>query len=430
MRISIVGLGKLGLPFAAAIASRGFNVIGYDIDAEEVYQANTNAANPEPWVNALLAEHHEQFLATTQVEALADCAIILVIVPTPSDSASGMFSVEDVIDAMSVVGAVQSTASYRLFVLMSTVMPGQCEREVIPALEAAIDRPCGEGWGFCYNPEFVALGQVVENFTKPDLVLIGQNDDVAGALLEGFYQRLLGPSACVVRRMSIVSAELAKLTLNVALTQRISYANMLAEICEALPDADVDDVTGAIGMDHRIGPHYLKAGAPYGGPCFPRDTRAMTALMRTLSVNPSFVEAIEAMNDRVLARVIAIALQFESVGILGITYKLGVPYTDDAPGILLAMSLVLRPHGICRVVAYDPEGILVSSDTDQIEVMATAQEVVDAVDCVVMMQPHPCYEHLIFHEHQTVIDVWRTLIEEQVAVMPDGVELIQLGIGA
>src|SRR6185436_11415889 len=129
----------------------------------------------------------------------------------------------------------------------------------------------GDSLGLCFSPEFIALGTVIRDMLEPDMVLIGESDPRAGAMLEHLYRGVCENDP-PFRRMSLVEAELTKLAVNTYVTMKISYANTLAGLCERLPGADVESVTDALGLDTRIGGKYLRGAIAYGGPCFPRDT--------------------------------------------------------------------------------------------------------------------------------------------------------------
>src|SRR5262249_2828965 len=155
----------------------------------------------------------------------------------------------------------------------STVMPGSTGGEIQAELERASGRKIGPDLGLAYNPEFIALGTVVRDMLRPDFILIGESDKQTGDLLEAIYERSCDNDPAI-RRMSFVNAELTKISVNTYVTTKISYANMLAEMCDRLPGADVDVVSAAVGSDSRIGSKYIKGAIGYGGPCFPRDNKA------------------------------------------------------------------------------------------------------------------------------------------------------------
>ena len=152
--------------------------------------------------------------------------------------------------------------------------------EIREALERHTGRMVGADLGLCYSPLFVAIGSIVRDMLRPDMVLIGESDEKAGEVLEAIYGRCCN-NRPVVRRMNFVNAELTKIAVNTFVTTKISYANMLADICERLAGADVDMVTQAMGSDTRIGSKCLRGAIGYGGPCFPRDNVAFAALARS-----------------------------------------------------------------------------------------------------------------------------------------------------
>src|SRR5262249_18321581 len=158
-------------------------------------------------------------------------------VPTPSQ-ADGRFSVQYVLQAGEKIGrALAKKDGWHLVVLSATVMPGSTRGKLAPLLEALSGKRCGEDLGICYNHEFIGLGSVIRDMLNPDMILIGESDERSGALLEQFYQGICD-SKPDIRRMNHVNAELTKISVNTFVTTKISYANMLAEICETLPGAD------------------------------------------------------------------------------------------------------------------------------------------------------------------------------------------------
>ena len=153
-------------------------------------------------------------------------------------------------------------------VLTSTVMPGMTGGPVRAALEETSGKRCGEDFGLCYGPEFIALGSVIRDFLNPDFLLIGESDSRSGEILEQLYH-VVCENSPPVARMNLINAEITKLAVNTYVTTKISFANMLARICEKLPEANIDVVTSALGRDTRIGQKYLKGAVSYGDPAFP-----------------------------------------------------------------------------------------------------------------------------------------------------------------
>ena len=258
--VSVVGLGKLGSCMAAAMASRGVRTIGVDIHAAPVEKIKKKLAPVwEPGLSEMILGCDGLLQATMDVnEAVHETDLTFVVVPTPS-LPSGAFSLEYVCSVMRQVGAaIGKKDGYHLVVLSSTVLPGSTEHVVLPLLEESSGKCRGMGFGLCYSPEFIALGSVLRDFLNPDFLLIGECDAASGKKLASFYANEMQINARIAR-MTPVNAELTKIALNTFVTTKITYANMLAEICERLPGGDVDVVTGAPPKSRR--PHLVSRGA-------------------------------------------------------------------------------------------------------------------------------------------------------------------------
>jgi len=356
MKVSIIGLGKLGAPMAAVMAQKGHTVIGVDVNGAAV--AAIQEGRPpvkEPYLAEMIAANRERLSATENYEAaILSTEATFIIVPTPSEP-DGTFTLRYVMSTAEKIGAaLRKKQGWHLVVLSSTVMPGSTGDRLLPALERHSGKKCGVDFGLCYNPEFIALGSVIRDMLKPDMILIGESDTRSGDILEKFYSGVC-ESNPQIQRMNFVNAELTKLSVNTFVTTKISYANMLAQVCETLPGADADVVTAALGCDSRIGPKYLKGALGYGGPCFPRDNVAFSALARTNGVPALLAEATDELNRRQVPRLASLILSRlpagGTVGILGLSYKPNTEVIDESQGVGLATHL--SEAGI-RVVVYDP----------------------------------------------------------------------------
>src|SRR5947199_275819 len=162
-------------------------------------------------------------------------------------------------------------------------------------VEQGCGKRCGKDFGVCYSPEFIALGQVIKDFLNPEFLLIGEYDERSGEKLAELYRGVVDNEP-EVARMSLVNAELTKISVNAYVTMRISFANMVAALSEQLPGGDVDTVTSALGLDTRIGRRYLKGAVAYGGPCFPPDNQALAYLALPLGQRAPLAEAVHAHN--------------------------------------------------------------------------------------------------------------------------------------
>lgn len=242
----------------------------------------------EPGLQDLLNANQELLTGTNDYEnAVMNSDVTFIVVPTPTES-NGDFSLHYVLEAAKNIGDVlRKKQDYHLMVLTSTVMPGAIDKELRPYLESRSGKKCGQDLGLCYNPEFIALGTVIRDFLNPDFILIGESDSHSGEILESLYKQVCENDPPIAR-MCIINAELTKLAVNTYVTIKITFANMLARICERLPGADVDVVTSALGLDSRIGRKYLKGSIGYGGPCFPRDNGALKTLARSIGTSAIF----------------------------------------------------------------------------------------------------------------------------------------------
>lgn len=356
MNISVIGLGKLGSPMVATMADAGHTLVGVDVNPAAVSSINAGKAPVvEPLLSAMLRKNRRRISATADInEAVAKTDITFVIVPTPSRK-SGDFETSFVVSAMKNIGSVlRNKKRYHLVVLTSTVLPGASARDVIPALERTSGKKVGKDFGFCYNPEFVALGSVVSNLLNADFILIGESDKKAGSLLEKFYKSYCD-SDPPVHRMSVVNAELTKISVNAYITAKISFANLLAQMCHRIDGGDVDIVTEAIGADTRIGRKYLRGATGFGGPCFPRDNRAMRYLAGTLGISHHIARSTDAVNESHLKflteTVTSHTKRGDNVAILGVSYKPDTGVIEESQSVLLAAALLKAGR---KVTVYDP----------------------------------------------------------------------------
>lgn len=436
MKLSVVGLGKLGSPLAAVLASKGHNVIGIDLNKEYVDLINKGIAPfDEPQLQNLISANRARLCATQDyIQAITETEVTFVIVPTPSDS-SGLFSNRFVLEAVKKIGeCLREKKSYHLVVITSTVMPGSTEGEIQEMLEQSSGKVIGQDLGLCYSPEFIALGSVVRDMLYPDMILIGESDPLAGNTLQKIYETVCENSP-PIRKMNLINAELTKLAVNTFITTKISYANMLAGICELLPNSDVEAVTQAIGLDSRIGKKYLKAAVPFGGPCFPRDNIAFTALANQLGARADIAEATQNINIDQMRRLLNSVKKVASgkrIAVLGLSYKPGTYVVEKSPGVEIANLLASEGY---IVSAYDP---MASSEAKKhleksIHIACSLEECTRFSETLLIMTTWPDFTQQITPEFikqlefcKTIIDCWRILPEKTFSKI---CALIHLGKG-
>jgi len=391
---------------AALFAAAGHDVVGADLSDTVVAAVNEGRAPvDETGLAELMAVAAPRLRATTSVEdATEEAEVAFCIVPTPS-LPDGSFDTKSVERAFEAIGRgfARKDVGRRVAVLTSTVLPGATESRVRPALEAGSGMKLGAELGLCYSPEFIALGSVIENMRRPDMVLMGASEPWAAEVAAHAIKSVADKKAPVAL-MSIVEAEMTKIAVNGFITTKISYANMIAEICGHLPGADAAVVTAAVGLDSRIGQKYLRPAAPYGGPCFPRDNAAMRALAASLGVEADLSVATDRINRRqagALTRMIVARGGVGHVGILGLTYKPFTPVAEESFGVLLANELLAA--GL-SVSAYDPKAIVEIAGVDRTE---SAEAAIAKADVVVVTTPWPEFAEIEHIGAELLVDYWR-----------------------
>ncbi|MFS4091042.1 UDP-glucose dehydrogenase family protein [Streptomyces sp. AF1A] len=332
--IAVFGAGYIGLVTAACFAHLGHRVTVRDIQPERIRLLNAgDVPIYEPGLGDLLAENKERLTYTLDAaEAVRDAEVAYICVDTPP-TASGD---ADLSSVWAVIRALKDATHLAAVVVKSTVPVGTGSR-----IRAALDEAGLARVGYASNPEFTAEGRAVTDFLHPDRIVIGTDDPATAALLTELHAGIDGP----VQRMDVASAEMVKLAANALLATKITFINEIATVCEAT-GADVTRVADAIGMDHRLGRHFLNAGLGYGGSCFPKDSRALRAMASNSGYSFQLLNAVIAVNDlqprRAVQRLKAElgTLGRRRIALLGMTFKPGTDDMREAPSTVLASRLL------------------------------------------------------------------------------------------
>jgi UDPglucose 6-dehydrogenase len=410
--VSVCGLGKLGACMAATFAARGYSVVGVDIDPEKIRKVNAGQAPvDEPMLAETIAAGRQRLRATADpADAVATDASFF-IPPSPS-LPDGSFSTEYLLNAMRPVAQAVKKAGKtgHIFVCSSTTTPGAVDSVLIPMLENETSWRCGAEFSVCYNPEFIALGNVINGLLEPDMVLIGESDPGAGEALEELYRNYTR-NKCRIARMSIISAELTKISVNSYITMKISFTNQLRMIAEKFPKADINTVLDAIGTDTRIGKKYLRAGLSYGGPCFPRDNRLLAYTARQTGGAAPLAEASDKVNEltkaSLLERVTKLAGAGATVLVLGLSYKPDTYITEESAGLHLAQNLNKQGR---HVIVHDFAAT--AANNPQLKDFEMLTELNDLsgrkdIDVAVVCCPWPQYRDLKFSPATKVLSTWQ-----------------------
>jgi UDPglucose 6-dehydrogenase len=357
MRVAMIGAGYVGLVSGACFADFGHHVTCVDKDAERI-AALKRGEMPiyEPGLAELVAKgvsDRRLAFATSLSEAVKDAAAVFIAVGTPSRAADGLADLTYVYQAARQIA--EAISGYAVIVTKSTVPVGTGDE--IARIIADV-RPNAD-LSVVSNPEFLREGAAIADFMAPDRVVIGTDDERARKVMRELYRPLAGKQTPILftRRRG---AELIKYAANAFLATKITFINEIADLCEQA-DADVEEVAHGIGLDHRIGPKFLKAGPGYGGSCFPKDLLALLKAGLDFGVPIRSIETIISINDqrkRAMARKIIAAcggsIRGRTIAVLGLTFKADTDDMRESPAV--AIITALQDAG-AKVRAYDPQGM-------------------------------------------------------------------------
>jgi UDPglucose 6-dehydrogenase len=421
MRVGIVGLGKLGMPVALALALKGHDVMGYDIDPEKMrkdrYPHREIGPNGEPSMEPLLQTSTLKFGSLAEVVRHAE--IIFVAVQTPHhpryEGVTRLPKTRKDFDytwlrntVHNLAAAIQSAGEDKIVIIISTVLPGTIRREILPLLNEHVK--------LCYNPFFIAMGTTIRDFLNPEFVLFGVRDRAAAARAKAFYRTLHDRP---FYETEIENAELIKVAYNTFISMKICLANTLMEICHKVPGCNVDTVSAALSLanDRLISPRYLRGGMGDGGGCHPRDNIALSWLAKEIDLSYDWFEGLMLCRERQTEWLADLIEEHHerrgylrrSVGIYGRSFKAGTNLTAGSPAILLANLLQERgfdvqffdPHVDAGPCPFDWPGVYF--------VGTNHREFAE--------------RGWTFPKDSVVIDPWRYLPQQ------DAVEIIHVGVG-
>lgn len=424
MNIGFIGLGKLGLPVAVGITEKGHTVYGYDINTEAIESYKSGVSNLyEPDMdnrlrNALRTIH---FMGSPkEVVHSSDIVFVAVQTPHPPELDGSIrhnhvrkdFEYSFLIKiAEELAKAINQSSSYKTVAIISTVLPLTTRSLVYPAMQAHIDRPIGDGWGLCYAPSFIAMGTTIEDFNEPEFSLIGDysrdEPSYAAETVLGFYDTI---HSAPKLRMSWEEAECVKVFYNTFIGFKIIFANMIAQVCHNIDEANCDTVTDALcrAKERLISGKYLRGGMGDGGSCHPRDNLALAYLSDRLGLQYNIFDFVMTVREKQAEWLVDLMCQNKGHKvILGKTYKPNTNLTAGSPSLLI--SNILKERGE-QVTFYDPlTDPQLPPNVPSVYLIGTQREE---------------FKNFAFAPGSLVIDPWR-----MIQGVPEGVELIQVGVG-
>jgi UDPglucose 6-dehydrogenase len=384
MHIAVIGSGYVGLVTGACFAEFGVNVTCVDVDERKIADLREGKLPIyEPGLDQLVAKNSQagRLSFTTDLKTAVEQALVIFLAVGTPPREDGSADLRYVEEAARQIAAHLN--GYKVIVTKSTVPVGTGERLRRLVSE---ERP-GAKFGIVSNPEFLREGAAIDDFMRPDRVVIGSRDDEAVAIMRDLYRPLfLIETPFVIT--SVEAAELTKYAANAFLATKISFINEIANLCDAI-GCDVHDVARAIGMDNRIGRKFLHPGPGYGGSCFPKDTRALASVASAFGSDSLIVEAVIEVNSRQRERMVQKLegllpeMSGKTVAVLGLSFK---PETDDmrdAPSVDIVRALVERG---ARVRAYDPVAAEAARPLlPEIDYAADEYEAVEGADLLVFV---------------------------------------------
>ena len=288
-QITIIGIGRLGICLALCLERAGYHVLGVDLSLDYVSQINEKTlVSPEPLVTEYLKKS-KNFRATTSLkEGLEYSDIYFIMVPT--NTVPDVQSYDHTIMSQILSEINAHKVQNKHIVISSTVFPGYISKTARSLIVDCVNTTIS------YNPEFIAQGDIIKGLLNPDMVLIGEGSEEAGKKIKSIYEKVCA-NCPYIAQMSPESAEIAKLAVNCFITCKIAFANLIGDIADETPGADKTGILHAVGKDQRIGSKNLKPGYGFGGPCFPRDNRALGNYASLLGIEPILFRATDQSND-------------------------------------------------------------------------------------------------------------------------------------
>ena len=268
MKISVIGLGKLGLPFSFFLASKKNNVLGYDLNKKIEKNIKENTKNIEPDLNRYISKNNKNFKYENNFSNLIKKTnLTFIVLPTPSQK-DGSFSNQYIINCLKEISKdlLKKKNKKHIIVITSTVSPGSCEEIFIPFMKKK-GLKNHKDFLLVYNPHFIAQGTTIYNLEKPDLILLGCDSDISYKIINNFYSRIYNSK--IIKKTSLREGEIAKISINSYITSKISFSNYISELCEKSDETDAAKVLDVIGQDKRINHSYLKIGTKFSGPRSP-----------------------------------------------------------------------------------------------------------------------------------------------------------------
>ena len=423
MKIGIVGLGFVGLSLTSVLSSKGYNVIGIDVDKEKCKKIS-HGISPffEPELEDLLKKGLKNKLKiSSDFRLIRDCDFIFVTVGTPQNE-NGSIDLSIIKKAISTIGEnLQNNKKKPIILVKSTVIPGTMKKNILPILEKKSKKKAGKHFGLISNPEFLQESTAIRDTKFPHAVVLGGYETEFMKKARNLFTKLHPNVPIIITNHQ--TAEMIKYANNSFLATKISFINQLSNICQKIPGANVDDVAKTIGLDPRIGKLFLNAGPGYGGSCLPKDMKALINFAGTTGINPTLLNAVEEINTKQLEQIISItkkklsSLKSKRITILGTAFK---PETDDIRDSIAIELIKKLQKRQANITIHDPKAMKNTERIfgDKIKYAKTIADAFSKSQCVIIMTQWKQYSKINNNnikkmDRKIIIDSRRILAEKE-----------------
>ena len=414
--ISIIGLGKVGISLCAALLNSKFKVFVSDKN-QNLISKYKNKIYPfyEPGVKKIINKNYKNLIfCENSKKMINDTDLTFIIVPTNSNKKGG-FSNKYILDVFNEIkNEFIKKKRFHTFVIVSTVVPGSSKIQIIPHIEKITKKKINKSFGFCYNPSFIAQGEILNGITNPIFSLIGYSSKKSLKILKNII-KLIVKNKSQILEMSLTEAEITKLASNTYETMRVSFVNMIAQISNEIGNTNVDKITSALTF--RFERRFFKGAAPYGGPCWPRDNIALSSLINQINLNDNIPAAVDNFNNfhsKYLQKILINKLKNKKfkIGIIGLAYKIGTPLITKSFSVNLIKSIL--PYSK-NIIGFDP---LVNKDIEKkinnkkFSITSKIKDLKKS-DVIIITQPYSNIDYKIFSK-KIIIDLWRVVKNKKI----------------
>jgi len=432
MNISVIGLGRLGLPFSFFLASKGYRVLAHDknlsIKNKIKYQKNL-----EPGLNKYINKYKKNVFFEDKIDNLiSNTNLTFIVLPTPSKN-DGSFSNSFILKSLNEIAKCLKFKKKKnhTIVITSTVSPGGCDDFVSHMKKKGFKN--NVDFSFIYNPHFIAQGTTLHNLEKPDLILIGTDSIKTKEKINKFYNKIY-KNKDILKNTNFKEGEISKISINCYITTKISFSNYISEISESVNNIDAKIILDVIGQDKRINHSYMKVGTKFSGPCFPRDNLALINFSKKVKVKPLIPVATNTINSKQSLRIIKILqkiLKKEkkplSLGLFGLTYKPDTNLINGSQGDSLIKKIKKLRLKFKEINIFDEYLINkeVNNYNKNLFFYKNKRFFLDNSDIIIIM--YPSTENKIIKNYKSkkrkyILDCWRTN-----SVLNKNLKLIQFG---